>query len=171
MSSSEFVLKNNLQIKLWNNSYLISPLTNILQPSKYMIILELFQPCGGRFRYGSLGAEVNIDLENSEIILDSTDHYLEKHLFQSNFLTELDEVKYGLTVEYVIDLKKFILETSNSMRFNHLYKIKFFSAYSDVGSNIKVFKFLALLILKYIQNNALTLDYINQTQEFLDQNI
>lgn len=171
MSTSEFVLKNHLQIKLWSNSSLISPLINTSQPSKYMITIELFQPCGGRFRYGSLGAEVNIDSENSEIILDSTDHYLENHLFQSNFLNELDEIKYGLPVEYVIDLKNFILETSNSMRFNHLYKIKFFPAYSDVGSNIRVFKFLALLILKCIKNNALTLDYINQTQEFLGQNI
>lgn len=174
MSASEFVLKNHLHIKLWTQSSPILPFADIPPPSsyyKYTIVLELFQPRGGRFLYGLLGAEVDINLKNSEIILNLTKHDLENHLFQSNFLNELDEVKYGLPVEYIIDLKNFILETSNSMRFNHLYKIKFFSAYSDVGSNIRVFKFLALLILKYIQNNALTLDYINQTQEFLDQNI
>jgi hypothetical protein len=58
------------------------------------------------------------------------------------------------------------------MKFNDLYKINFcFSAHSDIGSNIKIFKFLALLILQYIQNSDLTLDDLNQTQEFLDQSI
>jgi hypothetical protein len=58
------------------------------------------------------------------------------------------------------------------MKFNDLYKINFcFAAHSDIGSNIKIFKLLALLILQYIQNSELTLDDLNQTQKFLDQNI
>lgn len=58
------------------------------------------------------------------------------------------------------------------MKFNDLYKINFcFAAYSDIGSNMKIFKFLALLILQYIQNSELTLNDLNQTQKFLDQSI
>jgi hypothetical protein len=97
---------------------------------------------------------------------------LENRLFQSDFLNELDEAKYGLPIEYATELQKFILEISNQMKFNDLYKINFcFAAHSDIGSNIKIFKLLALLILQYIQNSELTLDDLNQTQKFLDQNI
>ena len=132
----------------------------------------MFQPRGGRFLYGLLGAEVDINLKNSEIILNLTKHDLENRIFQSDFLNELDEAKYGLPIEYTTELQKFILEISNKMKFNDLYKINFcFSAHSDIGSNIKIFKFLALLILQYIQNSDLTLDDLNQTQEFLDQSI
>jgi hypothetical protein len=175
MSASEFVLKNHLHIKLWTQSSPIVPFTDILPPSsyyKYTIVLELFQPRGGRFLYGLLGAEVDINLKNSEIILNLTKHDLENHIFQSDFLNELDEAKYGLPIEYTTELQKFILEISNQMKFNDLYKINFcFSAHSDIGSNIKIFKFLALLILQYIQNSDLTLDDLNQTQKFLDQSI
>jgi len=175
MSISEFVLKNHLHIKLWTQSSPILPFTDIPPPSsyrKYIIVLELFQPRGGRFLYGLLGAEVDINLKNSEIILNLTKHDLENRIFQSDFLNELDEAKYGLPIEYVTELQKFILEISNQMKFNDLYKINFcFAAHSDIGSNIKIFKFLALLILQYIQNSDLTLDHLNQTQEFLDQSI
>ncbi len=175
MSASEFVLKNHLHIKLWTQSSPIVPFTDIPPPSsyyKYTIVLELFQPRGGRFLYGLLGAEVDINLKNSEIILNLTKHDLENRIFQSDFLNELDEAKYGLPIEYTTELQKFILEISNQMKFNDLYKINFcFSAHSDIGSNIKIFKFLALLILQYIQNSDLTLDDLNQTQEFLDQSI
>ncbi|MCH7330441.1 hypothetical protein [Acinetobacter modestus] len=175
MSASEFVLKNHLHIKLWTQSSPIVPFTDIPPPSsyyKYTIVLELFQPRGGRFLYGLLGAEVDINLKNSEIILNLTKHDLENRIFQSDFLNELDEAKYGLPIEYTTELQKFILEISNKMKFNDLYKINFcFSAHSDIGSNIKIFKFLALLILQYIQNSDLTLDDLNQTQEFLDQSI
>ncbi|WP_336937353.1 hypothetical protein [Acinetobacter modestus] len=175
MSASEFVLKNHLHIKLWTQSSPILPFTDILPPSsyyKYTIVLELFQPRGGRFLYGLLGAEVDINLKNSEIILNLTKHDLENRIFQSDFLNELDEAEYGLPIEYTTELQKFILEISNQMKFNDLYKINFcFSAHSDIGSNIKIFKFLALLILQYIQNSDLTLDDLNQTQEFLDQSI
>lgn len=175
MSASEFVLKNHLHIKLWTQSSPIVPFTDIPPPSsyyKYTIVLELFQPRGGRFLYGLLGAEVDINLKNSEIILNLTKHDLENRIFQSDFLNELDEAKYGLPIEYTRELQKFILEISNKMKFNDLYKINFcFSAHSDIGSNIKIFKFLALLILQYIQNSDLTLDDLNQTQEFLDQSI
>ncbi|ENX03982.1 hypothetical protein F900_00680 [Acinetobacter modestus] len=175
MSASEFVLKNHLHIKLWTQSSPIVPFTDIPPPSsyyKYTIALELFQPRGGRFLYGLLGAEVDINLKNSEIILNLTKHDLENRIFQSDFLNELDEAKYGLPIEYTTELQKFILEISNQMKFNDLYKINFcFSAHSDIGSNIKIFKFLALLILQYIQNSDLTLDDLNQTQEFLDQSI
>ncbi|ENU27479.1 hypothetical protein [Acinetobacter modestus] len=175
MSASEFVLKNHLHIKLWTQSSPIVPFTDIPPPSsyyKYTIVLELFQPRGGRFLYGLLGAEVDINLKNSEIILNLTKHDLENRIFQSDFLNELDEAKYGLPIEYTTELQKFILEISNQMKFNDLYKINFcFSAHSDIGSNIKIFKFLALLILQYIQNSDLTLDDLNQTQGFLDQNI
>ncbi|KKW77698.1 hypothetical protein AAV96_11795 [Acinetobacter sp. AG1] len=175
MSASEFVLKNHLHIKLWTQSSPILPFTDILPPSsyyKYTIVLELFQPRGGRFLYGLLGAEVDINLKNSEIILNLTKHDLENRIFQSDFLNKLDEAKYGLPIEYTTELQKFILEISNQMKFNDLYKINFcFSAHSDIGSNIKIFKFLALLILQYIQNSDLTLNDLNQTQEFLDQSI
>ncbi|WP_336943803.1 hypothetical protein [Acinetobacter modestus] len=175
MSASEFVLKNHLHIKIWTQSSPILPFTDILPPSsyyKYTIVLELFQPRGGRFLYGLLGAEVDINLKNSEIILNLTKHDLENRIFQSDFLNKLDEAKYGLPIEYTTELQKFILEISNQMKFNDLYKINFcFSAHSDIGSNIKIFKFLALLILQYIQNSDLTLDDLNQTQEFLDQSI
>lgn len=175
MSASEFVLKNHLHIKLWTQSSPILPFTDIPPPSsyyKYTIVLELFQPHGGRFLYGLLGAEVDMNLKNSEIILNLTKHDLENRIFQSDFLNELDEAKYGLPIEYTTELQKFILEISNQMKFNDLYKINFcFSAHSDIGSNIKIFKFLALLIFQYIQNSDLTLDNLNQTQEFLDQSI
>lgn len=175
MSTSEFVLKNHLHIKLWTQSSPILPFTDIPPSSsyrKYTIVLELFQPRGGRFLYGLLGAEVDINLENREIILDLTNRNLENRLFQSDFLNELDEAKYGLPIEYATELQKFILEICNQMKFNDLYKINFcFAVHSDIGSNMKIFKFLALLILQYIQNSELTLDDLNQTQKFLDQSI
>jgi hypothetical protein len=67
----------------------------------------LFQPRGGRFLYGLLGAEVDINLENCEIILDLMNRNLENRLFQSDFLNELDEAKYGLPIEYATELQKF----------------------------------------------------------------
>ena len=84
MSTSEFVLKNHLHIKLWTQSSPIVPFTDIPPPSsyyKYTIALELFQPRGGRFLYGLLGAEVDINLKNSEIILNLTKHDLENRIF------------------------------------------------------------------------------------------
>lgn len=117
------------------------------------IVLEFYQPRGGRYCYGLLGARI-FSSEKGSIVKVRGNH--RKAVFESSFLHGLGCAKYDLANEYLDGLSKTILNyfqinnNMNGMTIDFCY-----GAYDDVGSNNKIFNTLALAILNYANEGFL----------------
>lgn len=140
--------KINLSIPVRNSSN---------TPEISQLVIEIMQPRGARCLYGLLGIEIEKKTEPSLNII--TDNGAEDYrLFNDSLLSSFEIPKYGFPDEISEKITQTMLQEILNINAEFGGEIRIcFGVYSDISSNLLVFKKLA----KTIANNILLPEKIN----------